>query len=69
MEILIIATLAYFLPFIIACIRGHGSKWAIFFTVLFFGWSMIGWIIAFIWAFGSTHKNGNITIVNNQNNG
>lgn len=69
MEFLIIATLAYFLPFIIACIRGHGSKWAIFAVTLFFGWTFLGWMWAFIWSLTSTHKNGNITIVNNQNNG
>lgn len=53
MELLALPVLAaiYFLPFIIALIRGHQSKLAVFFANLFFGWTLIGWIICFIWAF------------------
>ena len=47
---LIVAVLIYFLPTIVALSRGHLSALAIFFLNLFFGWSLIGWLVAFIWS-------------------
>lgn len=41
---------AYFLPWIIAKNRGHRSSLAIFWTLVFFGWTLIGWLLAFIWS-------------------
>lgn len=41
----------YFLPTIIAMMRGHHNKFPIFLVNLFFGWSLLGWVIALIWAF------------------
>lgn len=41
-----------FAPWLIAMLRGHPSRWAIFFTLLFFGWTIIGYGVAFIWACG-----------------
>jgi hypothetical protein len=43
----------YFLPTIIAAIRSKRDLLAIFLLNLFLGWSVIGWIIALIWA--ATH--------------
>jgi hypothetical protein len=43
----------YFLPTIIAAIRSKRDILAIFLLNLFLGWSVIGWIIALIWA--ATH--------------
>lgn len=43
--------LIYFLPWLIALSRGHLNTTAIFFTNLLLGWIVIGWIVAFIWAF------------------
>lgn len=40
----------YFLPFIIAWIRGHRNAMSIFMVNLFLGLSVIGWIWAIIWA-------------------
>ena len=40
----------YFLPAIIADFRGHHNKLAIFWLTFFLGWSLLGWIIAFVWA-------------------
>jgi uncharacterized membrane protein len=55
---LIVALLLYFLPTVVALSRGHLSALAIFFLNLFLGWTLIGWIIAFIWSWtGNTQAN------------
>jgi uncharacterized membrane protein YGL010W len=41
----------YFLPWVIASVRGHRNRTAIGLTNLLLGWTAIGWIVAFIWAF------------------
>jgi hypothetical protein len=40
----------YFLPSIIALARSKRDLLAIFLLNLFLGWSVIGWIVALIWA-------------------
>ena len=47
---LIAATLFYFLPSIIALLRGHLSGLAILLLNPFLGWTLIGWVIALIWS-------------------
>lgn len=39
------------LPFFIALMRGHNNSVPIFLVCFFFGWTVIGWVIALIWAF------------------
>jgi hypothetical protein len=46
----VIAFLLYFLPAIIAFLRGHHRRFAILVVNFFFGWSGVGWIIALIWS-------------------
>ncbi len=45
-----IGLLMYFLPTIIAIARGKRDVGAIFVLNLFLGWTMIGWIVALVWA-------------------
>jgi hypothetical protein len=45
---LLFLTLVYFLPAIIG--RDKNNATGIFLLNLFFGWTVIGWVIAFIWA-------------------
>lgn len=45
-----IGTVLYFLPTIIAAIKSKRDTLAIFLLNFFLGWSVIGWIIALIWA-------------------
>jgi hypothetical protein len=45
-----LGTVMYFLPSIIALARSKRDILAIFLLNLFLGWSIIGWIIALIWA-------------------
>ena len=40
----------YFLPSIIALARSKRDTLAIFLLNLFLGWSVIGWIVALVWA-------------------
>lgn len=40
----------YFLPSIIAVIRSKRDLLSIFLLNFFLGWTMIGWIIALVWA-------------------
>ena len=43
----------YFVPTMVAAARGHRAKLAIFLANLFFGWTLLGWIVALIWAANS----------------
>ena len=40
----------YLLPYLAARHRGHPNKSAIWIFNMFLGWTVIGWIIALIWA-------------------
>ena len=42
--------LLYFLPSIIALARSKRDTLAIFLLNFFLGWSVIGWIVALVWA-------------------
>ena len=41
----------YFLPTIVAYNKEHQSWTALFFLNLFLGWTLVGWVIALVWAF------------------
>ncbi|MFZ4379090.1 MAG: superinfection immunity protein [Polynucleobacter sp.] len=43
-------SLFYFLPFAIAFNKKRANTGAIFALNLFLGWSLIGWVIALVWA-------------------
>jgi hypothetical protein len=49
---ILIATLSlfYFLPFALAFNRRRANTGAIFALNLFLGWSLIGWVVALVWA-------------------
>jgi hypothetical protein len=48
MTFLILSALLYFLPTIIG--RHHADSVGIFIVNLLFGWTVIGWFVALIWA-------------------
>jgi hypothetical protein len=48
--IITFATFTYLLPFAVAVGRGRTNTPAIFILNLFLGWTLIGWIIALVWA-------------------
>jgi hypothetical protein len=41
----------YFLPTIVALVRSKRDALSIFLLNLFLGWTLLGWIIALVWAF------------------
>jgi hypothetical protein len=49
--VIILILILYFLPSVIARVRKHSCKWAIFFLNLFTGLTGFGWVAAFVWAF------------------
>lgn len=48
--LLILVVIFYFLPSVIAGTRNANHQGAIFFINLLFGWTILGWIAALIWA-------------------
>ena len=50
MEVVLLLALAHFLPTIIALARSHHNGFAIFLTNLLLGWTVVGWVVALIWA-------------------
>lgn len=40
----------YFLPFIVASIRGHHNQVAILILNFFLGWTGLGWIASLVWS-------------------
>ncbi len=47
---LILDLMLYFIPWIVAWNKKHENVTGIFLINLFFGWTLIGWIVALIWA-------------------
>lgn len=48
--IFVVCAALYFVPGILAGIRHHKSQGAISVLNLFLGWTVVGWIVALIWA-------------------
>ena len=48
----------YFLPAFVAYGRGHHQKAAIGLLNIFLGWTVLGWIIALVWAVSATQRKG-----------
>lgn len=51
----IIAAL-YLIPTLIALLRRHRAPAAIFATNVLLGWTVLGWVIAFIWSLNSNTR-------------
>jgi Superinfection immunity protein len=49
-----VSLLVYFLPSIIAIVRGHKNALAIFVLDLFLGWTFLGWVGALVWSLTAT---------------
>lgn len=51
MSVMVLASvLPYMAPTIVAAYRDHPNKTSIFVTNLLAGWTVVGWIVALIWA-------------------
>jgi uncharacterized membrane protein len=60
--IVAISLVIYSLPAIVASNMGHKSAGAIIFLNMLLGWTLIGWVVAFVWSFTDSTQ----VIVNNQ---
>ena len=52
--LVLLVAMLYFMPALIAAGRLHHNTLAILATNLLAGWTIIGWIVAFIWACTAT---------------
>jgi hypothetical protein len=48
--LIIISFFIYFLPLLIAGLRGHSNSVSIGLLNLFLGWTLIGWVAALVWS-------------------
>lgn len=58
----------YFTPTFVAFVRGHASKWGIFASNFFFGWTIIGWVWCLIWSLSNKGVSQSV-VVNNYGGG
>lgn len=63
MSVLVFILCMFFLPSIVAGLRGHQSTVAIFVLNLLLGWTVIGWIVAFIWSLSAVWRPPHTIIV------
>lgn len=56
LTILLLVIGAYFFPAFIASARGHKNDAAIIATNAFLGWTILGWVICFIWSLTDNTK-------------
>ena len=52
----VFAFVIHFLPTFVAGSRHAENFWWIFLINLFFGWTLVGWVIALVWAFRDTPR-------------
>ena len=48
--LVILVFIAYFLPSLIAFLRQHKNKLAIFLLNLILGWTVLGWVVSLVWS-------------------
>lgn len=48
--VIVIISLGYFLPAMIAWTNGRRNTSAIFALNFFLGWTLIGWVVALVWS-------------------
>lgn len=51
----------YFLPTFVALFRKHKNVLSIFLVNIFFGWTMIGWVLSLVWGCSDDIKTQNRT--------
>jgi hypothetical protein len=50
MSLILLLSLGYFVPTIVAIKRGHPQVVAIIVTNILLGWTFLGWVVALIWS-------------------
>jgi hypothetical protein len=54
--LLLVLTVLYFVPAIVASLRGHRNALAIGMLTLLLGWTLLGWVGALVWACTDTGR-------------
>ena len=54
--IIIVGSIPYFVPSIVALMRHHPSKGAIIALNILLGWTLLGWIGALVWSLTGTRR-------------
>lgn len=54
--LLLLAIVVYFIPVLVAGFRDHQNRLAILMLNLFLGWTLLGWVVALVWACMSTQS-------------
>jgi hypothetical protein len=60
--LMMIGLIGYVIPTIIALARRHPKKGPIILVNLLLGWSVVGWIVALVWAFSSNQPPQTIVV-------
>ena len=63
-QLVLFGTLTYFIPTLIAFVRGHSNKVGIMALNLLLGWTILGWIGAFVW---SLLRSRSVVVIPGQN--
>jgi Superinfection immunity protein len=50
LTLLILALVWYFIPWLVAVLGHHRQRYAILALNLFLGWTLVGWVLALVWA-------------------
>ncbi len=48
--LVLLVSILYLMPTLVAAARKHHNSTAIFVLNLFLGWSFVGWVISLVWA-------------------
>lgn len=48
--LLVLIAILYFLPALVASVRRHRNSSAIGILNVFLGWTLLGWVVALVWA-------------------
>jgi hypothetical protein len=52
----LVAVAVYCLPMIVALVRHHRDSAPILLINLFFGWTVVGWVMCLAWSFSTTRE-------------
>ena len=62
--ILAVSLVCYFLPGIVATLRGHRQTAAIWALNVLLGWTVIGWIASFVWSLTNSSQTVQSIVIN-----
>lgn len=54
--LIVVGVTLYFLPAVVASQREHHNAGAIFVLNLLLGWTLLGWVVAMVWAATAVRK-------------